>query len=131
MKNSVLTAAFVLLSTIGFAQDKSSSLVAAPKEPAKMEKSGHGCMMADSKAIADLKLTAAQQTKVESILANCSKECNGMKEGDAKKAETMSKYQDEIKNVLTPEQFVQWKASCDASEKEHNMMHKEHMDSAK
>lgn len=125
MKNSVLTAAFVLLSTIGFAQDKSSSLVAAPKEPAKMERSGHGCMMADSKAIADLKLTAAQQTKVESILANCNKECTSMKEGDSKKTEAMAKYQDEIKNVLTPEQYLQWKASCDAAEKEHNMMQKE------
>ena len=129
MKNSVLTAAFVLVSTFGFAQDKSTTTTSVTKENSKTEQVGHGCHMADAKAMESLKLNPEQKTKMEAIMANCSKECGAVPEGDAKRKETMEKYQSEIKNVLTAEQFKSWKTSCDATHKEHGeMKQKEHME---
>ncbi|HQV53545.1 MAG: hypothetical protein IPI00_14680 [Flavobacteriales bacterium] len=129
MKNTILTAAFLLVSTFGFAQDKTTS--AESKEHAKMEQVGHGCHMADAKAMESLNLTAEQKTQMEVILADCNKACS-TSEDDAQRKQVMEKHQDQIENVLTAEQFTSWKASCDAMNKEHGELeHKEHMEQSK
>ncbi|MFZ1330587.1 MAG: hypothetical protein WAR83_00250 [Flavobacteriales bacterium] len=129
MKNTILTAAFLLVSTFGFAQDKTTSTES--KEHAKMEKVGHGCHMADAQAMESLNLTAEQKTQMEAIMADCNKACS-TSEGDAQRKEVMEKYQGQIKEVLSEEQFASWKTSCDAMHKEHGeKMDKEHMEHKK
>lgn len=123
MKNSLLTAAFVLVSTFGFAQDKAATT--GMKEQSKMDQAGHTCLMVDAKTMESMNLTADQMTKMEAIQAQCAKECSTMPEGDAKRTMTMEKHMGEIKSLLTEEQFMTYTASHDAMQKEHGEMHHE------
>ncbi len=57
-----------------------------------------------SATFADLKLTAAQKSKMEKLAAECDKGgCN---------EQTMAKMETGARKVLTKEQFAAWKAKC-------------------
>lgn len=77
---------------------------------------GDGCCMAGKKAKGDAKqgcsdmfsklnLTDAQKAKVSALMERC--------EGAASTAERREMFSKGIQDILTPEQFAQWKADCE------------------
>ncbi|MBP6310698.1 MAG: hypothetical protein KA408_00395 [Flavobacteriales bacterium] len=123
MKYSVITAAFVLVSSLGFAQSKTT----ATDQNKQMDKASHCCVTGKGVDLQSLKLEADQQTKLESIMADCNAACKALPAGDAQREETMNKYHGEIKSLLTPEQYKAFQTQCDATRQDHgDMMHEEH-----
>lgn len=74
------------------------------------KKVGHESKMACQVALASLDLTADQKTKMEAAMEE------HHKAGCTEASET--KYMEEAKGILTPEQFAKFEAQCKKGEKE-------------
>lgn len=109
MRTTILTLALALMtSAAATAQDTKST----PSSPMQADK--HACIMADAGTWTDLGLDATQVTKVKAIQANCQKEHDSAKAAGTK-YEGASKYETELKAVLTPDQYTKWAQWCDAN----------------
>jgi len=118
MKTLALSAAFVLASTFAVAQSKTTTTTT--KQTATVEKTGHDCSMANAKSWESLKLSPEQQAKMEAISASCEKECSALPKGDAKRTKAMTKYEQDVKGVLTPEQYKNWNSCCAGKGEKHD-----------
>lgn len=108
MRTILLTCAFALLtSATAFAQEKATTT-----KPVQSEK--HACIMAQADTWTDLGLDQDQVTKVKAIQASCKKEHDAATAAGTK-YEGAAKHENELKAVLTPEQYTKWSQWCDAN----------------
>ena len=75
----------------------------------------HNCVISTTdKQWADLGLTAEQTTKVKAIQSDCMEASDKMKADnmDTKESPIMNKYEEDVKEVLTPAQYEKWVKEC-------------------
>lgn len=109
MRTTILTLALALMTSATATAQDTKSTTTSPMQADK-----HACIMADAGTWTDLGLDATQVTKVKAIQANCQKEHDSAKAAGTK-YEGASKYETELKAVLTPDQYTKWAQWCDAN----------------
>jgi len=105
MKTTILTVGFALFASLGaFAQND------ATMPQSKGDK--HSCIMAGADTWTTLGLSTEQVAKVKDIQASCEKDhATATADGSAKAS--VAKHEDELKTVLTPDQYMKWSQWCD------------------
>ena len=103
MKTFIITLALAAMGTTVSAQSKPATAVAS---------GSHECIMAtDANALTSLGLSPEQITQVNAIQADCKKAC-AMASKDASMQHASDKHAEQLKGVLTPEQYTNWVAWC-------------------
>ncbi len=72
----------------------------------------HHCIMADRAVWTDLGLNEDQLARVQTIQANCDREYKANIRDTEMAAGSVSRHTDEIRSVLTPEQYAAWSEWC-------------------
>ncbi len=109
MKALLFTAALAFFASATVTAQDTKSTTTQPAQKSKVS-----CIMADETALASLSLSEDQLTKVRDIQANCRKEHGTTKATDVD-PKSVAKYEDQLKAVLTPDQFAKWAQWCDAN----------------
>jgi hypothetical protein len=109
MKTIITTLGIALLTTATVTAQEGTT-------PARTAPTGqHACIMADTGVWTDLGLDQDQVTKVKDVQAACQKEHDAAKAAGTKYMGA-SKHEEELKAILTPEQYTKWTQWCDAKE---------------
>lgn len=108
MKTTILTLGFALFTALGAqAQETMSS-----PPPAAAGGDKHACVMAGADTWTSLGLNADQIAKVKDIQASCKKDHDANKADMTKSSASVSKHEEQLKAVLTPEQYTKWAQWC-------------------
>lgn len=107
MKTTILTLGFALFTLGAVAQETMS----APP-PATVKGDKHACIMASADTWTSLGLNADQIAKVKDIQASCKKEYDASKADATKATASVNKHEEQLKAVLTPEQYTKWSQWC-------------------
>jgi hypothetical protein len=113
MKYLIVTAALCLISLAqAAAQNRTTNVKPTAQEADK------ACTVPDMSAVKTLGLTGAQQVKVREIHADIERDCAALKDGTGGlDANVVTRYQQRIKDVLTPGQYERYVALDPATEK--------------
>lgn len=106
MKNLICAVGLVLFACSGAAAQQGTT--------GTQEK--HQCIMADRAVWTDLGLNEDQLARVQTIQANCDREYKANIRDTEMVAGSVSRHTNEIRNVLTPEQYAAWSEWCSSRE---------------
>ena len=106
MRTTILTAGFALFSSFGVQAQNDATM------PIQGKGDKHACIMAGADAWTSLGLTNDQIAKVKEIQAVCQKDYDVSK-ADGSAATSVAKHEEDLKTVLSPDQYNKWVQWCD------------------
>ncbi len=106
MKTTIMMLGFALFASLG------ANAQNDPAMPPQGKGDKHACIMVGADAWTSLGLTNDQIAKVKEIQAACQKDYDVSK-ADGSAATSVARHEEDLKTVLSPDQYKKWVQWCD------------------